>query len=82
MLSRWIRLLTQAFTITVLIVMAALVFRGIYLHIAQPPQAEIEGVSDIARPVPGCHGPYAEQKGQRDRGAEQQPAMLSGCLES
>ena len=82
MLHRCIRLFTQAFAITIVIVVAAVVSRGIYLQVAQAPAGELEDVSDIDRPTPSCPAPYWEQSAPRDRPTEQRRPTPTGCLET
>ncbi len=82
MLHRWIRLLAQAFFVAIIIVAAAVLSRGIYLQVVQPPAAELEDVSDIDRSTLGCPAPRWEQKARSDGSSEPEATRPAGCLES
>lgn len=82
LLNRWTRLLVQTFVTTTIIVVAAVVSRGIYLLVAQSPAAEMEDVSDFDRPVPDCHAPSWEKKAPQSQNRGQGIAKTTACLES
>ena len=82
MLHRWIRILAQVFAITIAIVVAAVVSRTIYLQFVPPQPAELEDVSDIERPSPGCPTPDWERNAPQTQSTEREITRHAGCLES
>lgn len=74
-----IRFLFQAIGVAVLIVVAAVVLRAVYLLAAPLPTEGMEDVRDTERVVHACIGqPWAPDDGAR----EHQPVRDRSCLES
>ena len=73
-LNRWNRLLAQALVTTVIIVVAALISREIYLIVQQPPEAEMEDVGDFDRSTPDCPAPRWERSAPQRRDVERETA--------